>query len=259
MSDQSRVVPNLKRTRRNILTIGVIVATASISRVERKSAHACGLPCACYLRGTHILTPAGEQKIETLQIGDSVVSASGETKPIEWIGRRVFRRAAGSDWVESIRPVRIANGALGPEIPRRDLFVSQEHCLFIDGVLMRAIDLVNGSSITLDSGAGCDEIEYLHIKLAAHDVILAEGAPSETMLLHADSFERYDNFAEYARLRDKRVATEEAACAPIVWTKGNRDRVRSRLRSALSPWYDRRTVFDKARDRLEERAEALFS
>jgi hypothetical protein len=258
MSDQSRKVVDLKRTRRNVLAIGGIVAGASLSRLGTKSVYACPpAVCACYLRGTHVLTPSGEQKIESLQIGDSVVTASGEAKPIDWIGRRILRRA-DLGWAEKNKPVRIASGALGPEIPHRDLFVSRGHCLFIDGVLISAADLVNGSSITLTSDVDYDEIEYLHIKLAAHDVIFAEGAASETMLLHANSSERYDNFDEYERLRGRGVPAEEVAYAPVVGTWGGRDRMRSRVRSALSPWHDRRTVFDMARDRLEERAEALL-
>jgi hypothetical protein len=116
-----------------------------------------------------------------------------------------------------------------------------------------AIDLVNGSSITLHSAATSSEIEYLHVKLAQHDVIIAEGAASETLLVNSSSADRFDNFVEYLRLFSEDV-TDEAKCAPVAFGNG-RERLMSRLRSAASPWVDRRNKFDKARDRIEEFAD----
>jgi hypothetical protein len=78
----------------------------------------------------------------------------------------------------------------------------------------------------------------------------AEGAPSETLIVHAGNDERFDNFAEYLRLYGENAA-EETPCAPIAFKDG-RERLLSRLRSAASPWFDRRNEFDKARDRIEE-------
>jgi Hint domain len=249
-----------RRTRRNVLGIGGILAGASFSRLGIKSAHAHDHDRerwrpSCFMRGTSILTPHGEQKIEDLRIGDLVVGRSGKAKQIEWIGRRLYRRAPGGRWVESIKPVRIAKGALGPGVPHRELFLSQEHCLFIDGIFISIADLVNGSSIAFYPATERDEIKYLHIKLTAHDIVFAEGAPSETLMLRDSvSIERYDNFVEYERLYGSKARTAEVPCAPIARMRGDRDRLRSRVRSALSPWLDRRNTFDKARDLLEERA-----
>ena len=107
------------------------------------------------------------------------------------------------------------------------------------------------------SAAELSEIEYLHVKLArGHDVIFAEGAPSETLLVHSGNVERFDNFAEYLRLYGEDAA-EQPACAPIA-IKDGRDRLLSRLRSAVSPWVDCRNEFDKARDRIEELADLNY-
>jgi Hint domain len=208
---------------------------------------------ACFLRGTCLLTPTGERRVEDLQIGDVVTTSSGEAKPIQWIGRRVYRRSTVSRYPKSVLPVRVTARALGPDAPHRDLFISQEHALCVDGVFIKAIDLINGSSIILQSNTELSEMDYLHVKLARHDVIFAEGPPSETLIVHTGNDERFDNFAEYLRLYGQDSA-EEAPCAPIAFKDG-RERLLSRLRSAASPWFDRRNEFDKARDKIEDLAD----
>jgi Hint domain len=147
--------------------------------------------------------------------------------------------------------------ALGSNAPHRDLFISQHHALWVDGLLIQAMDLINGSSITLHSAAALPEVEYLHVKLARHDVIFAEGAASETLLVHFGDVERFDNFAECLRLYGDNDA-EQTACAPTMIEDG-RDSLLSRLRSAVSPWFDCRNGFDKVRDRVEERADLVKS
>ena len=255
---------SIRRTRRNILAIGGILAGATFSRLGIKRADADCIPFTgpcqveCFMRGTWILTPKGEQRIEDLRIGDLVVTGNGNAKPIEWIGRHCHRRAPSAGWIETEKPVRIAKGALGPGVPYRDLFVSQIHCMFLDGVLITAADLVNGSSISVYAASEYEEIEYLHIKLAAHDTVFAHGALSETLRIQdSGTIEMFENFVEYEQLYGAKVRVAEIPCAPVVSMRGGRDRLRSRVRSTLSPWFDRRNTFDKVRDRIEDRARLI--
>jgi Hint domain len=245
-----------RRTRRNVLSAGGLLAGAALSQLGNRRANAQARPApsrACFLRGTRLLTPDGERKIEDLRIGDLLTTLGGEAKPITWIGRSVYRRSTDSKHPDNLLPVRVAKGALGPDVPHHDLFISQQHALWVDGFFIRAVDLINSSSITLQSAAELSEIEYLHVKLARHDVIIAEGAPSETLLVHSGNVERFDNFAEYLRLFGEDAA-DEHRCAPIAFGS-TRERIMSRLRSAMSPWIDCRNEFDKARDRIEELAD----
>ena len=133
----------------------------------------------CYCRGTRILTPSGEIPVEDLQVGDHVTTVSGEARVIRWIGQRSYagRFAARN---RDIQPIVIERGALGDDLPRRDLWVSPLHALLLDGILIPARALLNGSSIRQASAVA--EVRYFHLELDSHDVIYAEGAAAETFL-----------------------------------------------------------------------------
>jgi hypothetical protein len=147
------------------------------------------------------------------------------------------------------RPPRpVLRSALAPDIPRSDLYVTALHGVLIDGVLVPAEMLVNGTNIARYDAFEYDELEFFHIKLETHDVIYAEGTPAET-LLRVD--ERAVNFAEYFH-RYRMPKTEDVPCVPYV-PYGGRGELKSRMRSAMSPLLDRRTHVDAVRDRLEER------
>jgi len=255
---------NWRRTRRNILAIGGILSGAIFTKVKSAKAdndwdwdpfhHHHRHHDHCFLRGTRVLTPSGEQRVEDLSIGDVVVTLHGESR-VQWIGRRLSSRKANKDpWATGILPVRFSRGALAPYLPHTDLRVSQEHALLIDGTSIRAVELVNGKSIAIDPCENTNEIEYLHIKVAGSSFIFAEGVPAETLVFSEDSdAQGFDNFEEYQPLS----GSAEIASSRDVIALGGLSRIKSHLRSAVSPWIDRRTEFDKVRDRLEERADKL--
>jgi hypothetical protein len=253
-------VPNAEhRTRRNIMEMGAILAPVALASIKSAQAAPTGCStvaaalgrCNCFLKGTKIETAEGERRIEDLAIGDMLPTRFGGLRPVQWIGRYSRKKSDPSKrWVKDVLPVRIARSALGPDLPHADLYVTAGHCLLIDGVLAPAEMLINGTTITRHEPVGCEELEYYHIKLESHDVVYAEGAPAETLFFVDESAV---NFADYLRQYGS-PATEGGRCAPLVHIGGGRDEMKSRLRSALSPWVDRRDQADKVRDRLEERA-----
>ena len=167
------------------------------------------VPCFC--AGTAILTTRGEVAVEALAVGDRVVTVSGKAKRICWIGRRSYtgRFVLGRP---HLAPVVIRAGALGAGLPRRDLLVSPLHAMFIAGVLVPAGCLVNGTTIVRQRGG--QAVDYVHVELRRHDVILAEGAPSETFL-DDGSRGMFQNAAEFVA-RGPVPPSPGRYCAPRV-------------------------------------------
>jgi autotransporter passenger strand-loop-strand repeat protein len=190
---------------------------------------ATGTPCYC--PGTLILTERGEVAVEALQIGDGLVTQSGEVRPIRWIGHRAYsgRFAAGQ---KQILPVRIAAGALADGVPRRDLMVSPLHAMFLDGVLIPASALVNGTSIVQLEAV--ESVAYFHVELESHDVILAEGAPAESFV-DDQSRGMFHNAAEYSTLYPDARRVPARYCAPRVEDGEMLEAVRCRLAARAKP------------------------
>jgi hypothetical protein len=95
--------------------------------------------------------------------------------------RRITQRQYDGRFVKSnhlILPVRIRAHALAPNVPTRDLRVSPGHGLHCQGVLVPAWRLVNGTTITQTAVAGV--INYFHLELDSHEVLLAENCPAES-------------------------------------------------------------------------------
>ena len=136
---------------------------------------------ACFVRGTLIRTPRGEIPVETLAIGDEISTHDRGTQPIKWIGRRAFSTRFVTE-TSPIVPVLVRANALGDGVPYRDLFISPEHALFFDGVLIPAGSLVNGHSIIRELSG--DVVEYFHIEVEGQAIVLANGAPAETYVNH---------------------------------------------------------------------------
>ena len=120
----------------------------------------------CYLRGTHILTPCGEVRVERLTVGDMVVSHRGEAQPITWIGTGKVLATRGPRTPAT--PVIVRKGALADNVPNRDLHITKGHSLYFDGVLILVEFLVNHRSILWDDRV--QELEIYHLELATHDV-----------------------------------------------------------------------------------------
>lgn len=149
----------------------------------------------CYMAGTRIATPEGETKVEDLKAGDLVVTADGRQIAVRWIGRQTVAPLFAGEFA---LPVRIKAGALGENMPSRDLLVSHAHALFVDGVLVQAGALVNETSILRETNVPKTFV-YYHVEVDDHSLILAENTPAETFVDNVERV-RFDNWHEYEAL-----------------------------------------------------------
>ena len=154
------------------------------------------IEAVCYFAGTMIAGPDGERAVETLSIGDPVLTSDGRVMPVRWIGRNTV----STKFADPLRvlPIRIKAGALADHLPVRDLLVSPEHAVLVDDILVQAGALVNGLSIVRESNVA-ETFVYYHIELAEHALVLAEGTPAESFV---DNIHRmaFDNWEEHEAL-----------------------------------------------------------
>src|ERR1700722_1101799 len=175
----------------------------------------------CFLRGTRIATPDGETAVEALNIGDMVATSGRQDSfyPIKWIGhRRIDPRLHCNP--DAVAPVLIQRSAFADNLPHRDLLVSPDQAILADDKLIRARQLINGA--TIRQVKTLPAIEYFHIELETHSILMAEGLPTESYLetgnrgffanadaplvLHPDLSDEGDH-----------PTREEASCMPFVW------------------------------------------
>ncbi|HET9146943.1 MAG TPA: Hint domain-containing protein [Acetobacteraceae bacterium] len=187
------------------------------------------LSVACFAEGTRILTTRGAVPVEQLAPGDQAVIAregGPVTRPIIWIGHRSIdlRRHPAP---EKVRPVRILAGACAPGLPERDLVVSPDHALFLNGVLIEAKHLVNGVTILWDERPS--HVTYHHVELDAHDVLLAEGMAAESYIEDGNRA-CFANGGVVPLHPDFAGARQAARCAPLLVNGTEVHAVRAALR-----------------------------
>jgi len=142
----------------------------------------------CFASGTLIDTPNGAVPVEALQPGALVTTPGGTAVPLRLrltssVGAEGLARTA------SLRPVLIPAGALGAGLPVRDLRVSRQHRMLVrsrvaqrmfgnEEVLVAAVKLVGHAGIRMDEATR--DVTYVHLVFDTHELVFAEGAPSES-------------------------------------------------------------------------------
>lgn len=142
----------------------------------------------CYAKGTLILTRKGFVPIEKLKAGQSIIT-KGKIYYNKYHSKNANIKAETLLWVSKFkvvnlnsksRPICIKKDALGENKPFKDLYVSPGHGLLLNGHMVRANSLINGTTIFQDND--CDDVVYYHIELDSHSAIFANGILSESYL-----------------------------------------------------------------------------
>lgn len=144
----------------------------------------------CYVAGSLIKTPNGAVPVERLQIGDLVISADHGAVPIKSVHTRTFNAKALAVH-QNAHPIRISQGALGNGCPTRDILVSPQHRVLLRSrIVERMYDTaeVLAPAVQLTQMPGIEKVvsesvTYVHLVFSDHQVIFAEGAPMESLLL----------------------------------------------------------------------------
>lgn len=141
----------------------------------------------CFTPGTLIATPTGERLVETLNVGDRIITRDNGIQEIRWIGSQTV---SGGDFARNRKfcPVLIEKGALGNGLPEQDMLVSPNHRVLISNektviylgereVLVAAKHLTDRSGIHVVTPK---EVTYIHFMFDQHEVVLSNGAWTES-------------------------------------------------------------------------------
>lgn len=181
--------------------------------------------CACFRSGARILTTRGEVPVEDLRPGDRAIVSGGGCRPIRWIGARRIAIAAHPA-PKTVAPIRIARGALGENAPHRDLCVSPDHAMYLNGALIPAAALLNGVSITQGFA---EDVTYYHVELDKHSIIFAEGAATESFLERGDNRSCFVNSTRSVLSTSAAEATMNKALAGLARLGRELHRAASRI------------------------------
>lgn len=159
--------------------VGNVIGTMTFTGIEQV------IPC--FTPGTMISTDRGEVLVEDLQVGDRVMTRDSGFQTLRWVGRRSLSIA---DLIvkPALRPIEISQGALGQGLPLRDMKVSPQHRMLIEGaraemlfadpeVLVAAAHLTVLPGVEQKLTAG---VTYIHLLFDRHEIICADGAWTES-------------------------------------------------------------------------------
>nr|WP_272903188.1 Hint domain-containing protein [Sulfitobacter sp. M39] len=141
----------------------------------------------CFTPGTLIATPKGERRVEDLVVGDRVITRDNGIQEIRWVGAREM---TGQELAHKahLLPVLIRQGALGNNLPERDMLVSPNHRVLVANdktalyfeereVLVAAKHLTGLEGVDIVETSGTT---YIHVMFDQHEVILSDGTWTES-------------------------------------------------------------------------------
>lgn len=145
----------------------------------------------CFTPGTGIATQAGLAPVETLSVGDRILTRDHGYQPVRWVGKRQVSGARFPTTPNSL-PVLIRADALGPGRPERDMIVSPRHRVLTTDRMHRSMTgetevLIEAGALVGQPGIMCvvpHTLTYIHVLFDQHEVILSDNMWSESFHLN---------------------------------------------------------------------------
>lgn len=221
-----------------------------------------GAQNVCFVAGTCITTENGDVCVEGLRVGDMVLTMDHGYQPIRWIGASPVSVAKQLEY-PGLRPICFLKGALGRNLPNQVLFVSRQHCMMVSSVLAersggsREVLVPANKMLVLEScqvDPKVRNITYFHLLFDEHEIIFANGAPTESLYLGSEAGKALSTaarnevillFPDFADVFSRRYPT-----ARIVVDHGNARRLLSAIAEAKNMVLD---GFHSKRDTPEVR------
>jgi hypothetical protein len=186
----------------------------------------------CFLEGTGIATPTGEVPVESLKVGDKVTTAEGHSVCVKWVGVQTVANSLMTEL--NAAPVVITAGALGNGLPHTDLYVTADHGLIVDGFNIAASALVNHTTIRhVPMAEMPPTFTYYHVETEAHNIILANGAKTETFVDYA-ARRKFANYQEYLDLYGTERIVPDMKAPRITARRQVPDEIKARLDRGLA-------------------------
>lgn len=133
----------------------------------------------CFVAGAQIITPDGLKPVESLKVGDLVITRDNGFKPVGWIGQRTVPGKG------DLAPIRLAKGFLGAQRPH---YVSPNHRILVSGAFAEMLFgeseiLVPAKALVVNdrvSQCPCESVTYVHIMFDQHEIVTVDGVESES-------------------------------------------------------------------------------
>lgn len=186
---------------------GNVTGTATFKDIEHI------LPC--FTPGTMIATIEGLKAVEDIKVGDQVFTRDHGAQEVRWAGQKLLTKdLLAKD--RYLSPILIRKGALGENLPDRDMMLSPNHRVLVNSPELAVIfgeSEVLASAKHLVGRKGVErlmdtEVTYVHFMFDRHEIVWSDGLWSESFqpgsmaMAGLDEAQRNEIYTLFPELKD---------------------------------------------------------
>lgn len=151
----------------------------------------------CFAAGSMIATKTGRVAVEHLETGDRVLTMDHGYQTVRGVRSARLPSAVLQNNIR-FAPIKVKQNAFGDNLPERDLYLSPQHRVLINGwqaelfygeteILVPIHKLVNDRTILKTDGS--TDVVYYHIIFDQHEIVFSDGLPTESYFLSESEIE----------------------------------------------------------------------